>query len=310
MEAVKVFAPATVANVACGFDVLGFSMEAPGDTIVMKKVQEPGIHILPSADGYALPTDPAKNTAGIALQAMLDVHAADFGVELSIAKGVRPGSGMGSSASSAAGAVVALNALLGEPCSRKELVRFAMEGERGATGAPHADNVAPSLVGGFTLVRSYDPLEVLDLPTPKDLYAVVLHPQIEVKTEQSRAMLRQEVPLRKAITQWGNLGGLVAALYESDYALLGRCLVDVVVEPVRSLLIPGFVHLKKAALEAGALGFSISGSGPSVFSLVHSQETTEAVANAMAETYRGFDIDFHLYRSAISADGCVVTPNP
>ena len=306
MDEVTVFAPATVANVACGFDVLGLALEAPGDTVRLRKVSEPGIHILPDADGYAIPTDPTQNTAGIALQAMLAQHPIDFGVELAITKGVQPGSGLGSSASSAAGAVAALNALLGNPCTPRQLVPFAMEGERGATGAPHADNVAPALMGGFTLVRSYQPLEVLDLPCPSELHAVVLHPHIAVKTEQSRAMLRQDIPLGKAITQWGNLGGLVSALYTNDYALLGRCLVDVVVEPTRALLIPLYGELKAAALAAGALGMSISGSGPSVFALTEGETTATHVKNALASVYQEVGVPHQVYQSPIAQAGCRV----
>ncbi|MEL6535582.1 MAG: homoserine kinase [Bacteroidota bacterium] len=306
MDKVTVFAPGTVANVACGFDVLGFALEAPGDRITLGKVATPGIHILPSEDGYNLPTDPTKNTAGIALQAMLDAHPVDFGLEVVVEKGIQPGSGMGSSASSAAGAVVALNALLGDPFTRKELVPFAMEGERGATGAPHADNVAPALMGGFTLVRSYQPLEVLALPTPSALHAVVLHPQIEVKTEQSRAMLRQDIPMKKAITQWGNLGGLVSALYEQDYALLGRCLVDVVVEPTRALLIPLYGEIKASAIAAGALGMSISGSGPSMFALAEGKATAELVRSAMASVYQEVEVPFDIHVSSVNPQGCRV----
>ncbi|HAA22831.1 MAG TPA: homoserine kinase [Cytophagales bacterium] len=306
MDKVIVFAPGTVANVACGFDVLGFALNAPGDTITLRKVDAPGIHILPSTDGYNLPTDPAKNTAGIALQAMLDAHPVDFGLEVLVEKGIQPGSGMGSSASSAAGAVVALNALMGNPLSRRALVAFAMEGERGATGAPHADNVAPALMGGFTLVRSYQPLEVLSLPTPSALHAVVLHPQIEVKTEQSRAMLRQDIPMKKAITQWGNLGGLVSALYEQDYRLLGRCLVDVVVEPTRALLIPLYGEMKAAAIAAGALGMSISGSGPSMFALTEGHTNAQYVRNAMAGVYDAVGIPFDIHVSEVNAEGCKV----
>lgn len=307
MDTISVFAPATVANVACGFDVLGFALEAPGDTVTLRRVDQKGIHIVPTVEG--LPTDPEKNTAGIALLAMLADHPISDGLEVEISKGVGPGSGMGSSASSAAAAVVGLNELLGSPLSRKDLIKYGMEGERGATGAPHADNVAPALLGGFTLVRSYDPLEVLALPTPKELFAVILHPQIEVKTEHSRAMLREDIPLRQAIIQWGNLGGLISALYTEDYDLLGRCLVDVVVTPTRSLLIPGYADLAAAAREAGALGFSISGSGPSVFALCKGEVSQHMVAQALSETYTQLGIPFHLYRSLVHPSGChIKTP--
>ena len=206
----------------------------------------------------------------------------------------------------AAAAVVAVNELLGTPFTKKELVKFAMEGERCATGVAHADNVAPSICGGFTLVRSYEPLDIIKIDSPKELWATVIHPQLEVKTRDARRVLKGGIDLSKAITQWGNVGGLVAGLYSEDYDLIGRSLVDVVIEPIRSILIPGYEKVKRATLEAGALGCSISGSGPSIFGLSKGKETAKKVKSAMAEVYTQYGVDFEIHVSQINAEGAKI----
>ena len=306
MNQLKVFAPATVANVACGFDVLGLALDYPGDEALVTKTDKNDIVITACHNAENLPLAADKNVAGVAVKALLDKLGSNQGFEIELTKGVKPGSGIGSSAASSAAAVVAVNELLGNPFTKKELVKFAMEGERCATGVAHADNVAPSICGGFTLVRSYEPLDVVKIDSPKELWATVIHPQLEVKTRDARRVLKGGIDLSKAITQWGNVGGLVAGLYSEDYDLIGRSLVDVVIEPIRSILIPGYEKVKRATLEAGALGCSISGSGPSIFGLSKGKETAKKVKSAMAEVYTQYGVDFEIHVSQINAEGAKI----
>ena len=306
MNQLKVFAPATVANVACGFDVLGLALDYPGDEVLVTKTDKNDIVITACHNAENLPLEADKNVAGVALKALLDKLGSDQGFEIELTKGVKPGSGIGSSAASSAAAVVAVNELLGTPFTKKELVKFAMEGERCATGVAHADNVAPSICGGFTLVRSYEPLDIVKIDSPKELWATVIHPQLEVKTRDARRVLKGGIDLSKAITQWGNVGGLVAGLYSEDYDLIGRSLVDVVIEPIRSILIPGYEKVKKATIEAGALGCSISGSGPSIFGLSKGREVANKVKAAMAEVYTQYGVDFEIHVSQINSEGAKV----
>ncbi len=306
MNQLKVFAPATVANVACGFDVLGLALNYPGDEALVTKTDKNSIVITACHNAVNLPLAADKNVAGVAVKALLNKLGSKQGFEIELTKGVKPGSGIGSSAASSAAAVVAVNQLLGNPFSQKDLVEFAMEGERCATGVAHADNVAPSICGGFTLVRSYEPLDIIKIDSPKELWATVIHPQLEVKTRDARRVLKGGIDLSKAITQWGNVGGLVAGLYSDDYDLIGRSLVDVVIEPIRSILIPGYEKVKRATLEAGALGCSISGSGPSIFGLSKGKEAAEKVKAAMAEVYTQYGVDFEIHVSQINAEGAKV----
>lgn len=306
MNEIKVFAPATIANVACGFDVLGLALNYPGDEVVLRKTDTEKLVIIACHNAPQLPLEVDKNVASVAVQALLDKLGSKQGFEIELTKGVKPGSGIGSSAASSAAAVVAANELLGKPFTRTELVEFAMEGERCATGVAHADNVAPSVCGGFTLVRSYDPLDIIKIDAPEELWATVIHPQLEVKTRDARRVLKGGIDLSKAITQWGNLGGLIAGLYSKDYDLIGRSLVDVVIEPIRSILIPGYENVKKATLEAGALGCSISGSGPSIFGLSKGEETAQKVKLAMAEVYNQYGVDYEIHVSKINAEGAKV----
>ncbi len=301
MESVTVFAPATVANVVCGFDCLGFALSAPGDEMTLRVADEPGIRII-NGDDLGLPTDPTQNVAGVALQALVDAAGLEHGFEMTITKGIRPGSGIGSSAASACGAVVAANRLIGDRFSKLELVELAMAGEQLASGSRHADNLAPCIYGGFTLVRSTDPLDVVEIDAPP-LWATVIHPQIEIKTSEARAMLPKEVLLSSAIRNWSNLGSLVAALGKGDYDLIARSLEDTIVEPVRKALIPKFDELKAAALEAGALGGGISGSGPSVFMLTADESAATRVAVAMQSAFEPTGIDFDMHVSAIDRRG-------
>lgn len=302
MEAIKVFSPATIANVSCGFDVLGLALESVGDEMLLRKSPGKGLRIL-GIRGQDLPLEPERNVAGVAGMALMEKAGYPGGFELEIIKGIKPGSGIGSSAASAAGTVWAMNELLGRPFSKLELVHFAMQGEKLASGTAHADNVAPALYGGFTLVRSYDPLDIVPIPTPGALYATVIHPQLEIRTADSRKILRTTLSLETGIKQWGNLGGLVAGLFLGDYGLIGRSLEDHVVEPIRSILIPGFDAIKANAMAAGALGAGISGSGPSIFALSQGEATAQAVAGSMRETYRDIGLDFDIHVSPINPHG-------
>ncbi|WP_396637356.1 homoserine kinase [Maribacter sp. R77961] len=305
MESIKVFCPATIANISCGFDVLGVALDAVGDEMVVRKTKQKGIRIT-KLEGQDLPMETLQNVAGVAGLALLTASDYDGGFDIEIYKKIKAGSGIGSSAASSTGAVWAMNALLGKPFSTLELVKFAMEGERLASGVAHADNVAPALYGGFTLVRSYQPLDIIEIPSPQDLYATVIHPQIEVKTSDSRKILKTTLSLEDGIKQWGNLGGLVAGLFKEDYALIGRSLEDHIVEPIRSILIPGFDAIKAVSIENGALGCGISGSGPSIFSFSKGKNTAEKVGLSMREVYDKIGIDYDVHISKINVEGIKV----
>jgi len=303
LDSLHLFAPATVANVAAGFDILGFALNAPGDEILIRKTETPGITIQNKTEFANMPLQPEKNTAGVALQAYLQHLGNEQGFEIVFLKKIKPGSGIGSSAASSAAAVFGANELLGRPLERRDLVQFAMQGEKLASGSAHADNVAPALMGGFVLVRSYHPLDLVQIPVPENLYASVIHPQIELKTEDARKVLRKQIWLKDAVVQWGNTAGLIAGLFKGDYELIGRSLQDVIVEPVRSLLIPGYEVIKKAVLNAGALGCSISGSGPSIFALSNAEATAHDVAQAMQQVCEQYRIESDIHVSPINTQG-------
>ncbi|WP_457618349.1 homoserine kinase [Lutibacter sp.] len=302
MNELKIFTPATIANISCGFDVLGLALDTIGDEMTIKKVTQKGIRIT-KIIGQNIPTETHKNVAGVAALALLSEIECDFGFEIEINKKIKPGSGIGSSAASSAGVVWAINELMNKPFNTIDLVRFAMEGERLATGVAHADNVAPALFGGFTLVRSYEPLDIISIHTPKELYATIIHPQIEVKTADARNILKTTVSLKDAIKQWGNVGGLISGLYTEDYDLIGRSLEDHIVEPIRSILIPAFNLVKQQSLLAGALGCGISGSGPSIFALSRGKETALKVAKSMKLVYDEIDIDYDIHVSKVNKQG-------
>ncbi|MFV8333358.1 homoserine kinase [Flavobacterium sp. GSP14] len=302
MNEIKIFCPATIANLSCGFDVLGLCLETAGDEMIIRKSAEKGIRITKIV-GADLPLETEKNVAGVSALAMLEAVETEFGFEIEIYKHIKAGSGIGSSAASSAGAVFGINELLGRPFTRKELVLFAMQGEKLASGNAHADNVAPALVGGFTLVRSSNPLDIIRIESPSELYATVVHPQIELKTSDARSVLKQTISLKSAIIQWGNVGGLIAGLYTKDYELIGRSLHDEIVEPLRSVLIPGFDLIKKTAHETGALGSGISGSGPSIFALSKGKETAEKIAKAMSAIYDEMNLPYEIHVSKVNPDG-------
>lgn len=301
-DEIRIFCPATIANVSCGFDVLGVALDSVGDEMVIRKVSEKGIKIT-QLTGQDLPTETNQNVAGVAGLALLAESGSNVGFEIEIHKKIKAGSGIGSSAASSTGAVWAINELLGKPFSTLELVKFAMEGERLASGVAHADNVAPALFGGFALVRSYDPLDVIPIHCPDQLYATVIHPQIEVRTSDSRKILKTHITLADGIKQWGNVGGLISGLYTEDYDLIGRSLADHIVEPIRSILIPGFDKVKSVSQKAGALGSGISGSGPSIFAFSKGEATAQKVAEAMTEVYQSIGIDYDVHVSKINAQG-------
>ncbi|AOR27013.1 homoserine kinase [Formosa sp. Hel3_A1_48] len=302
MEEIKVFSPATVANVACGFDVLGFCLDGIGDEMIIRKSKDKGVRITVS-DGYDLPLDIDKNIAGVSAKALYEKANPDFGFELEIYKRIKPGSGIGSSAASAVGSVFGMNQLLGKPFNQNELIEFAMKGEALASAAEHADNIAPALLGGFTLVKNLNPLRILQIPSPEDLYAVIVHQQIEIKTSEARSVLPAQIKLKDATTQWANLGSLIHALHTNDYALIGECLEDVVAEPYRSKVIPAYEILKKAAKTAGALGTSISGSGPSIFSLCQGIDIAKEISSTQKKVLNSMDVSFEVYISKINTKG-------
>lgn len=301
MKEIKVLAPATIANLVCGFDILGMAISSPYDEMTLSLRDEPGIFIK-HTDEYQLPEVAEKNVAGVSLLALLEQYQKPIGFNVTTHKNIKPGSGLGSSAASAAGAVVAANHLLGNIFSKEDLVRFAMNGEKLAGGVKHADNVSPCIYGGVTLVRSIFPLDIIALNSP-DLFVTIVHPQIEVRTSDSRQILRKEVQLKDAIKQWGNIGGLITGFMKNDCGLIGRSLEDVIVEPVRSILIPGFDEVKLKCKNAGALGGGISGSGPSIFMLSKEEETAHKVEETMKEIYEKIGVDYKTYVTQINQEG-------
>lgn len=306
MKEIKILAPATVANLVCGFDILGMAIQDPFDEMIMSLCDEPGIHIT-HTDTYNLPEAIEKNVAGASLLALIDELAAvgydkPVGFKVTIHKMIKPGSGLGSSAASSAGAVAGANYLLGNIFSNEDLVRFAMNGEKIAGGVKHADNVTPCIYGGITLIRSVFPLDIIRVNAP-ELYVTVVHPQIEVRTSDARQILRKDVKLKDAIKQWGNIGGLIMGFMQNDYELIGRSLEDVIIEPVRSILIPGFSEIKSMSKEAGALGGGISGSGPSVFMLSKEESTATKVERIMKEIYEKIGVEYKTYVTHINPQG-------
>lgn len=298
---VTVASPASVANLVCGFDVLGLSLNYPNDIMQVSISDRPGIRIK-HIDDYHLSCNPDQNVAGVALQAMMQELPADTGFDVVIDKQIKPGSGLGSSAASAAGIVVAANELLDIKFNREDLVRFAMAGEKLASGVKHADNIAPCIYGGVTLIRSIFPLDIISIASPK-LFVTAVHPQIEVKTSDARQILRKEVLLKDAIRQWGNIAGLVAGFMKNDFGLIGRSLEDVIIEPVRSMLIPGFSEVKSRSIAAGALGGGISGSGPSIFMLSQNEETAKKVEEEMKAIFEAIGIAYYTYITTINEVG-------
>lgn len=301
MKKITIHSPATVANLVCGFDILGLCLNEPCDELTVEISPEPGVHII-NNDDFDLPVQAEKNVSGAALLALLEETKDVKGFTITSEKKIMPGSGIGSSAASAAGVVVAANHLLNNRYTKQDLVRFAMNGEKVACGVKHADNIAPCIYGGVTLIRSVFPLDIISIDAP-DLHVTVVHPQIEVRTADARQILKHQVQLKDAIKQWGNIAGLVAGFIQHDYDLISRSLEDVIIEPVRSILIPGFYEIKKASKEAGALGGGISGSGPSIFMLSKDAQTALRVETAMKNVYDNLGIAYHTHVTTINKNG-------
>lgn len=308
-DRIRVYAPATVANVACGFDILGFAIEKPGDELIMEITVEKGVVIVDIVgDGGVLPRDAKKNSATVAIQDYLNYINAEFGCKIWLKKMMPSGSGLGSSAASAVAGVYAINMLCKEQLTKNEMLPFLINAEKAACDAAIADNVAASLFGGFILVRSYEPLDIIKIPVPEELWCVVINPDVIVLTKEAREILPKEIPLTNALRQSANVGGLMIGLLRGDYDLIGRSLIDYIAEPHRSKLIPGFYDMKNAALESGALGSSISGSGPSVFALCKGQEVANKVGDAMKQVMNNLNIGAEVYISKVNAQGPKVLP--
>lgn len=301
MKKVKLKVPATVANLVCGFDILGMAVHDPYDEMELRVLETPEI-IIKHTDSFGLPEEPSKNVAGIVLLKIQEHFNLKNGFEVIIHKHIKPGSGLGSSAASAAGAAFGANALLGNKLSKEEMVHFAMFGEELASGVRHADNIAPCIYGGITLVKSTDPIDIIPLNSP-DLFVTAVHPQVEVKTSDARQILKKNISLKSAVEQWGNIAGLVAGIEKNDFPLIGRSLNDVIIEPVRSILIPKFDEIKEKSLQIGALGGGISGSGPSIFMLSEQKETAEKIAQMMESVYNEIEIGSFVYVSKINPTG-------
>lgn len=308
MNEIKIFCPATVANLSCGFDIIGLCLDGIGDEMIIKKTPEKGIKIS-VITGADLPFEVSKNVAGVAALSLYNHLQPECGFEIEIHKKIKIGSGIGSSSASAAGAVVGINELLGNPLSKLELVPFGMDGEAVASGCYHADNVAPAILGGFSLIRGYEPLDIISITSPEELYVVVIHPHIEIKTSEARAVLPKEIPLGKAIIQWGNVAGLVAGLYTSNYDLIGRSVNDCIVEPARKSLIPHFQTIKVAAIENGALNSGISGSGPSIFALCKGEKRALAVKDKFNKLGEEFFNSFDVHCSKVNNQGACIVSN-
>jgi homoserine kinase len=305
IKKIKIFAPATVSNVGCGFDTIGFAIDKPGD-IVSLSIRNDGIINIKkiTGDSGVLPYEVEKNTATFGLIKMLKSFGnKNIGVDVEIHKKMPIGSGLGSSAASSVAAVYGMNILLNNHFSETEVLNFAIMGESIASGAIHADNVAPSLFGGFVLIRDYDPIDIIKLPAPSNLYCTVLYSDIVIETKQARKLIKKSLPLKKARKHFGNIGTLVSGLYEGDLNKIGRSIEDEISEPARATLIPKFYDIKNAALNAGAYGCSISGSGPSIFAFSDSLESAKKIGSAMKKVVSKSGIKSTLYISKINPHG-------
>jgi homoserine kinase len=304
-KSVRVFAPATVSNVGSGFDIMGFAISGAGDIITME-LTDPGIVEINNLTTSLLPENPENNIVTPSIRAMQESTGARHGFRITFHRKINPGSGIGSSAASAVAALVAYNYLTGSRCSPEELIPFAMEGERFVSGSAHADNAAPCMLGGFTLIRSYHPLDIISIPYPADLWCTVIHPALVIKTSESRSLVPKEIPLVSTIAQTGNAAALVTGLITGDMALIGRSLTDAIAEPHRKKLIPGYDNVREAAMDAGALGFNISGSGPSLFAMSAGRERAERIGERVKKVFNGSGIECDIYISEISAEGARV----
>lgn len=304
MKSVTVFAPATVANVACGFDIFGFAVNEPGDVAKVTLRENPGVEITRiTGDNGKLPRTAEKNTAGFTALRYLETIQSQQGVSIELHKKMPLSSGLGSSAASAVAVLFAINTLFDNRLTKSELLSIALQSEKLACGAAHADNAAPALFGGFLLIRENNPPDIVELPVPENLYCTIIHPEIEINTADARNILAPNVPLKDAVKQWANTAGLVAGLYRKDLTLISRSMNDYIIEPQRAKLIPHFYEIKKAALDRGALGCSISGSGPSLFALSNSQEIAQKIAGSMSAVLANYKICNQIYISTINTEG-------
>jgi homoserine kinase len=305
-KCVRVFAPGTVANMGCGFDVMGMTLNGAGDILTVSVSDGDGLTIENKSE-VELPSDIDKNVITPAVRALMKEFGEPRLVEVIVESKIAPGSGIGSSAASSAAAVYALNEALGCPFSPEKLVEFAMEGEKLISGGtPHADNVGPAILGGVVLMRGYEPLDIVRLPVPDNFFCSVVHPDIMVSTKEARAVLPKDITLRLAVKQWGNVAGVVAGLALKDVYLIGRAMVDSVIEPHRKQFIPGFDELRAKVLAVGALSVNISGSGPSVFAVSPDMETASKVGEVMSHHFADMGIGSDLYVGTVSNEGCRV----
>ena len=302
MDSIKVFSPGSITNLSCGYDILGVCLQNRGDEITVKKIDKKEI-IINSNDDYNISKDINKNVAGIAAQALLKNTNTKFGFEIEIKKGIKPGSGIGSSAASSAGTVFAINQLLDSPFSQMDLIKFSMEGEKFVSGTYHADNVAPIILGGITLVRSIDEIDVIKLPSPKSLEVIIIRPNIEIKTSDSRKVVKNKIKIEKMVQQSANLGSFVSSLYTEDYGLMSKSVVDVIVEPNRRILIPEFDKIKEISKEDGAIAVGISGSGPSIFSLSNNSTVSEKILKSVTNHYEKLKISHDGFISKVNSTG-------
>jgi homoserine kinase len=306
---VTAFAPASVANVGCGFDIMGFALKGYGDKVTVKINQGTDNSIISMSGPYAglIPAGRDKNTAGVAVDAYLAATSGqNICLNIALEKNLPLGSGLGSSASSSAAAVFAVNELLGRPLDIKELIPFAMEGERIACGSAHADNVAPSLLGGFVLIRSYDPLDIVQVKCPDDLFCSVVHPHIELKTSDARRILKHEIPMQDVIRQSANTAAFMVGIIREDFELIGRSINDLLAEPRRIQLIPGFEAVKKVALKSGAIGCGISGSGPSVFALCRGESLANELAGKIQNAFSVAGLESDAMISSLNSPGAYI----
>ena len=302
MDRIKVFSPGSITNLSCGYDVLGVCLNNRGDEITVTKTSNKGI-VIKSNDEYDISKDINENVAGIAAQALLKNISTKFGFEIEIKKGIKPGSGIGSSAASSAGTVFAINQLLDSPFSQLDLIKFSMEGEKFVSGSYHADNVAPIILGGITLVRSIDEIDVIKLPSPKTLEVIIIRPNIEIKTSDSRKVVKKKIKIEKVVKQSANLASFVSSLYTEDFDLMSRSVVDIIAEPNRKILIPEFDKIKNKSKNSGAIAVGISGSGPSIFSLSNNTIISKKILETASNHYDKLGIDHDGFISKINPTG-------
>ena len=303
MKKIKVFAPASIANLGCGFDIMGMALDEVGDVLEMSLDEDSsGISIVNETD-VPLPEDIDQNVITPVIRKFFEMTGHSGRVDVRVLKKIYPGSGIGSSAASSAAAAFGINELFGAPLSEEDVVVCAMEGENLASGGYHADNAAPAVMGGIILIRGYEPLDVIKLPVPGNLYCPVIHPHLMVSTKAARSILPKEIPMHTAITQWGNVGGLVAGLCSGNIELVGRAMRDAVAEPYRKGFIPGFDELRAKLLGAGALAMNISGSGPSVFALANRSDIAQRVGAIMERHFAQQGILSETYVVKVSNKG-------